>query len=227
MPQYPAQDEWVAVEAYMDGLFMAPDPALKAALRDSDAAGLPPHAVTPSQGKLLHLLARLIGARDILEIGTLGGYSTIWFARALADGGKVVTLEAAPLHAEVARRNIARAGMQERVDLRLGPAAETMAALIAEDRRPFDLILIDADKCSNPTYFELSLQLARPGTLIVADNVVRDGTVLEADSADDYVRGVRRFNEMVAADSRVVATCLQTVSGKGWDGMTFLLVTNR
>ena len=225
MPQYPARDEWVAVEAYTTSLFLPTDPVLEAALADSDAANLPPHAVAPSQGKLLHLLTRLINAQNVLEIGTLGGYSTIWFARALPEAGRIITLEADPKHAEIARRNLARAGVQHKVELREGPAAETLAALVADRRRPFDLILIDADKSNNPIYFQYALKLARTGTLIIADNVVRNGTVLEADSDDDYVQGIRRFNEIVAAEPRVLATSIQTVSAKGWDGMTFLLVT--
>jgi predicted O-methyltransferase YrrM len=224
MPQYPAQGQWVAYDQYANGLFIPPDTVLDAALRDSEAAGLPQHAVSPSQGKLLHLLVRLIGARRVLEIGTLGGYSTIWFARALPPDGIVVTLEADPRHAAVARNNIARAGLSERVDMRVGRAIDTLPLLHAERGDPFDFILIDADKSSNPDYLEWSLRLARPGTLIVADNVVRNGTVLEADSDDDYAIGIRRFNEMVAAEPRVLVTSLQMVGSKGYDGMTFLLV---
>jgi len=224
MPQYPAQGQWVAYDQYANGLFIPPDPVLDEALRDSEAAGLPQHAVSPSQGKLLHLLVRLIGAHRVLEIGTLGGYSTIWFARALPPDGIVVTLEAEPRHAAVARNNIARAGVADRVDMRVGRAIDTLPLLLAERSLPFDLILIDADKSSNPDYFEWSLRLSRPGTLIVADNVVRNGTVLETDSDDDYAIGIRRFNEMVAAEPRVLVTSLQMVGSKGYDGMTFLLV---
>ena len=224
MPQYLAQDQWVAYDDYANGLFMPPDRVLDVALSDSEAAGLPQHAVSPSQGKLLHLLVRLVNARRVLEIGTLGGYSTIWFARALPPGGKVVTLEVDPAHSAVARKNIARAGLADRVEMRSGRAADTLAQLVAEDGGPFDLILIDADKSSNPEYFNWSLRLSRPGTLIVADNVVRDGTVLDADSKDPYVQGVRRFNEIVAAEPRVLVTSLQFVGSKGYDGMTFLLV---
>jgi predicted O-methyltransferase YrrM len=224
MPQYPAQGQWVAYDQYANGLFIPPDPALDDALRDSEAAGLPQHAVSPSQGKLLHLLVRLIGAHRVLEIGTLGGYSTIWFARALPPDGIVVTLEAEPRHAAVARKNIARAGVSDRVDMQVGRAIDTLPLLLAERGGPFDLILIDADKSSNPDYFERSLRLSRPGTLIVADNVVRNGTVLETDSDDDYAIGIRRFNETVAAEPRVLVTSLQMVGSKGYDGMTFLLV---
>jgi len=224
MPQYPAEGQWVAYDNYARSLFIQQDAVLDAALRDSEAAGLPQHAVSPSQGKLLHLLVRLIRAHRVLEIGTLGGYSTIWFARALPPGGKIFTLEADPRHAAVARKNIARAGVEDKVDLRVGRAIDTLPLLAQEEGGPFDFILIDADKSSNPEYFEWALRLARPGTLIVADNVVRNGTVLAPDGDDDYAIGIRRFNEMVAAEPRVLVTSLQLVGSKGYDGMTFLLV---
>jgi predicted O-methyltransferase YrrM len=219
------KDQWKAVDRYIADLFVPNDPVLDAALRDSDAAGLPSIHVSPNQGKLLMLVARAVGARRILEIGTLGGYSTIWLARGLADeGGRLVTLEFDARHAEVARANIARAGLAGAVDVRVGRALDTLPALAAEGGGPFDLIFIDADKPSYPDYLAWSLRLARPGTLIVADNVVRDGAVVDADSADPNVRGVRRFNELLAAEPRVSATALQTVGAKGYDGFAVAMV---
>jgi len=216
---------WTGVDEYVNRLFLAPDAALQRALEDSSAHGLPSIAVSPSQGKLLHLLARAVGARRILEIGTLGGYSTIWLARALPEGGHLITLEYSPKHAEVARANLARAGLSGVVDVRLGKAADTLAELAAERAGPFDLIFIDADKESYADYLRLSLELSRVGTLIIADNVVRKGAVIDAASADPLVQGIRRFNEAVAAEPRLSATALQTVGSKGYDGLAFLLVT--
>jgi predicted O-methyltransferase YrrM len=219
------QEQWTLVDRYITNMLMPSDPALDAALRASDAAGLPPHNVSPNQGKLLHLLARIQGARNILEFGTLGGYSTIWLARALPEGGHLVTLESDPKHAEVARANIAKAGLADVVDLRVGPALETLPRLAAEGRGPFDLIFIDADKPNNPHYFTWALRLSRRGTVIVADNVVRNGAVADAASDDPNIHGIRRFNEMVAAEPRVSATAIQTVGSKGYDGFALVLVT--
>ncbi len=219
------QKQWTAVDRYITDLFAPPDPALDAALQASAVAGLPPHDVSPAQGKLLLLLARAQGARSILEIGTLGGYSTIWLARALPAGGRLITLEADPKYAEVARANIARAGLAAVVELRLGRALETLPQLAAEGRGPFDLIFIDADKPSNPEYFAWALKLSRRGSLIIADNVVRNGAVVDTASDDPSVQGVRRFHELVAAEPRVSATAIQTVGSKGYDGFALALVT--
>jgi len=216
---------WTAVDAYVADLFAPPDAALDAALADSTAAGLPPIQVSPTQGKLLQVFARAVGARRILEIGTLGGYSTIWLARALPPGGRLMTLEADPKHAEVARANIARAGLSNLVELRLGRAQETLPKLIAERAGPFDLIFIDADKAGYTDYLGWSIQLSRRGTLIIADNVVRDGAVVDARSPDVQVQGVRRFNEVLAAEKRVSATVMQTVGSKGYDGFAIAVVT--
>ena len=216
--------DWTAVERWLDAQLIAPDPTLDAVLAANAAAGLPAHDVSPSQGKLLHLLARIAGARAVLEIGTLGAYSTIWLARALPADGVVVTLEADARHAEVARANLARAGVASRVDLRVGPALDTLPRLAAERRVPFDLVFIDADKRSNVAYLDWALRLARPGAAIVIDNVVRDGAVLDASSADESVRGVRALAERLAHEPRVTATALQTVGSKGWDGFVLALV---
>jgi predicted O-methyltransferase YrrM len=223
------QERWTAVDDYITGLLVSEDAALQAALKDSAAAGLPPIAVTPNQGKLLGLLARVLRARRILELGTLGGYSTIWLARALPEDGRLITLEANAGHAEVARANIARAGVAERVELRVAPALETLPQLVDEGAGPFDLIFIDADKQNNPSYFEWSLKLSRPGTLIVVDNVVRNGAILDPNADDptvgnDGIRGVRRFFELLAAEPGVDATAIQTVGGKGYDGFVLAIV---
>ena len=215
---------WTAVDDYIGGLCLTPDAALEAALADSAAAGLPEIAVSPAQGKLLTLLARAIGARRILEIGTLGGYSAICLARALPADGRLVTLELSPLHADVARANLARAGLAERVEVRVGPAVVSLAHLAAEGTEPFDLVFIDADKPSYVAYLQGSLPLARPGTLIIADNVVRQGRVLDAASDDAHAQGARRFNEQLAADPRLSAVVLQTVGSKGHDGLAIALV---
>lgn len=218
------QDTWNAVDRYIADTLLPPDPALEAAVKASDAAGLPPIAVAPNQGKLLHLLARAMGARRILEVGTLGGYSTIWLARALPEGGRMVTLEFEPRHAEVARANLARAGLADRVEVRVGRAIDSMPGLLDEGLAPFDLVFIDADKVGYPDYLAWSLKLTRKGSLIVADNVVRNGKVADAASTDANVQGVRRFNAMLAAEPRVEATAIQTVGVKGWDGLAFALV---
>jgi predicted O-methyltransferase YrrM len=219
-------EQWTEVDRYFGDLFVPTDPALEAALGASAAAGLPLIQVSPPQGKMLQLLARLQGARRILEIGTLGGYSTIWLARALPAGGRLITLEAESKHAEVARANIARAGLDAVVELRLGPAQETLPQLAAERQGPFDLIFIDADKEGYPEYLSWSLRLSRRGSLIIADNVVRKGRVLDPASSDPDIQGVRRFNTLLAADPRVSATAIQTVGSKGYDGFAIALVTS-
>ncbi|MCT2545438.1 MULTISPECIES: O-methyltransferase [Streptomyces] len=216
---------WTEVDDYFNGLLVGPDEALDAAVEASDGAGLPAMQVAANQGKLLNLLARLQGARTVLEIGTLGGYSTIWLARALPEGGKVVTLEADPAYAEVARANIERAGLADVVEIRVGRALDTLPELAAEGYGPFDVVFIDADKPSNPDYLAWSLKLTRPGSLIVADNVVRDGEVVDGTSDDPKVQGVRRFTELVAAEPTLTATALQTVGSKGYDGLMMALVT--
>ncbi|HEX4053366.1 MAG TPA: O-methyltransferase [Tepidisphaeraceae bacterium] len=220
-----SQEQWTAVDRYMTQMLVPPDPALDEALRASAAAGLPAINVSPNQGKLLMLLALLRGARSILEIGTLGGYSTIWLARGLAKGGRLITLEADPKHAEIARSNIARAGVADVVELVLGKALDALPRLAANGRGPFDLIFIDADKPSNPDYFSWAMKLSQPGSLIIIDNVVRDGKVIDAASGDAGVRGVRRMNELIAAEPRVIATAIQTVGIKGYDGFAIALVT--
>ena len=217
-----ADPRWAAVDRLFGGLFAPPDDALEAALAASAAGGLPPHAVSPVEGRLLHVLARAVGARTVLELGTLGGYSAIWLGRALPPGGRLVTLEADPGYAAVARANVERAGLGAVVELRVGRALDTLPELAG----PFDLVFIDADKRSNPAYLEHALRLARPGTLIVADNVVRGGAVAESAIDDPDVAGARRFLELLAADPRVEATAVQTVGGKGHDGFALALVTS-
>ena len=219
-----SEELWTAVDDAIENLFLPDDPALAAALADSAAAGLPEIAVSPAQGKLLTVLARAVGARRILEIGTLGGYSAICLARALPADGRLVTLELNPAHAIVAQTNIARAGLAGRVEVRVGPAIASLAHLAAEGGPPFDLIFIDADKPSYIAYLEASLPLARPGALIIADNVVRFGRIL--DPGDDAnAEGARRFNERLAADPRLNAIVLQTVGRKGHDGFAIAVVT--
>jgi predicted O-methyltransferase YrrM len=215
---------WTAVDKYTCDLLAPSDPALDAALAVSAKAELPAINVSPAQGKFLQLLARMQNAKWILEIGTLGGYSTIWLARALAPGGRLVTLEADPKHAEVATANIAHAGLAEVVELRLGLALDTLPRLAAPRLGPFDFIFIDADKPNIPEYFTWALRLSRPGSLIVVDNVVRKGGVLDGASEDPSVQGVRRLNEQLAQEPRVSATVLQTVGSKGWDGLVLALV---
>jgi predicted O-methyltransferase YrrM len=215
---------WSEVDRLVEGELIGEDHQLDAALAANAAAGLPPVAVTPSQGKLLHLIARSIDARWILEIGTLGGYSSIWLARALGDGGCLVTLEANPRYAELARTNIARAGLDELVEVRIGKALETLPQLAAEQPEPFDLVFIDADKVHTPDYFQWALRLTHPGSVIVADNVIRDGAVADADTSDPAALGSRRLHEMLASEPRVSATTIQTVGAKGYDGFTFALV---
>ena len=218
------QEQWTAVDRYITEMLISPDAALEAAVEASEAAGLPRIAVAPNQGKLLQLLARTRGARRVLEIGTLGGYSTIWLARALPPGGRLITLEIDPKHAEVARGNLARAGLASVVDVRLGRALETLPRLAAERAGPFDLTFIDADKANIPAYFEWALKLAAPGGLIVVDNVIRDGLVIDDASTDPNVQGVRRLNELLRAEPRVSATTIQTVGARGYDGFTLAVV---
>lgn len=213
-----------AVDAYFEEHLIEEDAALLGAIKRSDAAGLVPHAVSPTQGAFLNLLTRICGARRVLEIGMLGGYSTIWFARALPPSGVVVTLEVDPVCVETASANFAYAGLSNRVDIRSGPATENLDGLIAEGAPPFDLVFIDADKPNNPVYLEKSLALSRPGTVIVGDNIVRDGEVGNPESTDPCVRGVRRFIEMMGADPRLDATALQTVGTKGYDGFSIAVV---
>jgi predicted O-methyltransferase YrrM len=213
------QSTWSDVDHYLDELLIPADPALDEAVQASTAAGLPAIAVSPTQGKMLNILARSIGARSILEIGTLGGYSTIWLARALPPGGRLVSLELDPRNAAVAASNVARAGLADRVEIRVGKAADTLATL----ERPFDFIFVDADKPSIPEYFEWSVRLSRPGGMIIVDNVVRSGAVVDASSADPTIVGVRKFNELLRTDTRVSATTIQTVGAKGYDGFSLLL----
>jgi len=220
-----ADARWTAVDEYIDELLVGQDDGLRGALAASDAAGLPSISVTPAQGKVLNLLARSIGARAILEIGTLGGYSTIWLARGLQPGGRLITIEADEKHAAVARENIARANLAASVDLRIGRALDMLPSIEREGLGPFDLVFIDADKPNTPDYFKWALRLARIGTLILIDNVVRNGGIADADSQDPAVVAMRRVLAMVASESRVSATVLQTVGEKGYDGLALVLVT--
>ena len=217
-------EQWTAVDRYISDMLVPPDEALDAALAASNAAGLPQIAVAPNQGKLLHILARLRGAKRILEIGTLGGYSTIWLARALPRGGRLITLESDQKHADVARGNIAHAGLASVVTLHVGPALETLPKLAAEGAGPFDLTFIDADKPNIPSYFEWALKLASPKGLIIVDNVIRDGAIIDEKSTDPSVLGVRRLNEMLRDDKRLSATTIQTVGSKGYDGLTIAVL---
>lgn len=219
------QQLWTSVDDYITELFVQSDPIMQETLAASETAGLPSISVAPNEGKLLMLLAQLCGARNILEIGTLGGYSTIWLARGMIPGGSLITLEANPKHAEVARLNIARAGFADRVEVRVGAARDTLPQLATEGRSPFDLIFIDADKEGYPEYLAWALKLARPGALIIADNVIRDGKILDPADTDPRVQGARRFNQLLADEPRVKATVIQTVGGKGHDGMAIAIVT--
>jgi predicted O-methyltransferase YrrM len=220
----PLEETWSAVDGYFVASLAPSDAALEAALAANAAANLPPHDVSPLQGRFLELMVRLTGASRVLEIGTLGGYSTIWMARALPGGGRIVTLEADPHHARVARANLERAAVAGRVDLREGPALDTLPLLHAERPDPFDLVFIDADKQSSPDYLAWALRLTRPGSLIIADNVVRGGAVLDAGSTDPSVVGTRRFIDLVANEPRLIATAMQTVGAKGWDGFVMAMV---
>ncbi|MBS0333827.1 MAG: O-methyltransferase [Proteobacteria bacterium] len=211
--------DWTAVDDYLVGALQPDDPALEAALADTEAAGMPAIAVAPNQGKMLMLLAQSIGARRILEIGTLGGYSTIWLARALPADGKLVSLEYEAKHAEVARKNIARAGLAAQIEVRVGRGVDLLPGV----EGPIDFAFIDADKASNPDYFQGALRLSRPGSLIVVDNVVRQGAVTDP-KGDANVQGIRRMFELIAAEPRVEATAVQTVGSKGWDGFCLIRV---
>jgi predicted O-methyltransferase YrrM len=218
------QERWTAVDDYVNDLLIPYDPALEAALQKSDAAGLPQIQVTPTQGKHLQLLVQLSHARMILEIGTLGAYSTIWMARALPHGGRLITLEASAKHAEVAQKNLDEAGLSDIVDVRLGPALDTLPELAAEGLAPFDMIFIDADKSNTAQYFNWAIRLSRKGTLIVVDNVVRKGELADSASEDRDVQGMRKFCEVLAVESRVSATVIQTVGSKGYDGFALATV---
>ncbi|WP_282699620.1 O-methyltransferase [Streptomyces sp. CC219B] len=215
---------WDDVDAYFTTHLSPEDDALRAAVRDSEAAGLPSIAVTAPQGKLLHLLALIQGARTILEIGTLGGYSTIWLARALPADGRMISLEYSPKHAEVAARNLARAGLDKQVEIRVGPALDSLPRLAAEHPAPFDLVFIDADKANNPHYVEWALKLTAEGSLIIVDNVVRGGRVADPGSTDPDVRGTRAAIELIGSHPRLAATAIQTVGGKGYDGFALARV---
>ncbi len=219
-----SDDVWSEVDRYVADRLLGDDPVLDAALADSAAAGLPAIAVSPPQGKLLHLLARVHGARRILEVGTLGGYSTIWLARALGEDGRVVTLELDPRYAQIAQANVERAGLAGLIEIRVGDAHESLAALIAEAPEPFDMVFIDADKRSTPEYFTAALELSRPGGVIVVDNVVRGGALIDANGQDPGAQGMRRFHEQLSGDARVSATTIQTVGSKGYDGLTVVLI---
>ena len=215
-------ERWALVDRWIEERLLPADDALEAALAESVAAGLPAIHVAPNQGKLLHLLA--LGAERILEVGTLGGYSTVWLARALAPGGQLITLEADAKHADVARANLERAGLGDRVEIRVGKALESLPRIAAEGGELFDFVFVDADKPGNAAYFDWAVQLARPGARIVVDNVVRDGAVIDGASADANVQGTRRLFDKVAGDRRVIATAIQTVGAKGYDGFLLAVV---
>ena len=219
-----AKETWKQVDQYFTDAVIAPGDRFNAAMEANRKADLPPIDVTALQGKFLEIMVRATGARRVLEIGTLGGYSTLWLASALPENGVVVTLELEPRHAEIAMHNLKTAGLANQVDLRVGPAAETLKALAQEHTAPFDFIFIDADKASYPEYLQWSIKLSRPGTLIVADNVVRDGKVVDPESPDPHIQGVRRFTELVAAEPRLSTTVLQTVGTKGYDGFAISVV---
>jgi len=220
-----SREQWNAVDKYIEEKLAQQDDALLAALKDSDAAGLPPIAVAPAQGRLLGILVQATSSKNVLELGTLGGYSSIWLARALPANGKLVTLELSPKHAEVARGNFVRAGLADRVEIRVGPALDSLAKLLEEGHGPFDFVFMDADKETYPEYFAAVIKLARVGTLIVIDNVIRQGAVADPNATDARVLGIRQLNERIASEPRVTATSIQTVGTKGYDGLTFALVT--
>jgi len=218
-----SQKQWDEVDEYFNALFVPPDHALEAALQSTVDAGIPQINVAPNQGKLLYLLARSHSTRSILEVGTLAGYSTIWLARGMQPGGRLVTLEIDAKHAEIARENVDRAGVSDAVEVRLGPASESLAQLVSEGADPFDLVFIDADKVSTPTYLEWSIKLTRPGSLIIIDNVVRHGQVSNPESTDVNVQGIQKALAMLADDPRFVVTAIQTVGSKGYDGLALAL----
>lgn len=220
-----SEEQWRAVDTFIEEQLLPSDRELRAVLEGSSEAGLPSIQVSPPQGKLLNLLARAVGARAILELGTLGGYSSLWLARALPPGGRLVTLEADPAHADVAGANLAGAGVSDRVEIRLGPALETLPKLLAEGSGPFDLVFIDADKVGYADYLALAHRLSRVGSLIVADNVIRGGSVVNPSSDDEAALGIRRFYQALASSPGLSATAIQTVGTKGYDGLAFILVT--
>jgi predicted O-methyltransferase YrrM len=224
MDKTPPQESWIAVEQFIAGHVIAPDPVLEAAREANTAAGLPAIDVTATEGKFLYLLAGLVGARRILEIGTLGGYSTIWMARALPADGRLITLELLPKHAEVAQANLERAGVAHLVEIHVGPALDSLEELARRQVSPFDLVFIDADKSNGPSYLAWALEHTHPGSLILVDNVVRDGAVADASDPDPDIQGTRRVFEMIAAEPRLTATALQTVGSKGYDGLAIALV---
>jgi len=226
MPREIQDALWTDVDRYLNATLVPSEVVLESALAANAAAELPSIDVSPTQGKFLHMLALMLGARRILEIGTLGGYSTIWLARALPRNGRLITMEFSPKHAAVAEENIARAGFEKIVEIRIGPAADSLAQLHAENPQPFDLIFIDADKPNNPTYLEWAIKLSRKGTLIVVDNVIRDGEIANASSTDPAITGTRAMFEMLSANPRLCATALQTVGSKGYDGFALALVTD-
>jgi predicted O-methyltransferase YrrM len=219
-----AQKIWIDVDRYFVDTLHLSDPILDATMTANAAAELPAIDVAPNQGKLLHLFAKLVSARKILEMGTLGGYSTIWLARALPPGGRVVSLEFNPKHADVAKSNIRRAGLSDRVEIRVGAALDSLPAIQEEGLGPFDFIFIDADKPNNPGYLDWAIKLSRPGTLILVDNVVRDGAIADAASSDPTIEGTRRMFDLMASDSRLSSTALQTVGSKGYDGFAMAIV---
>ncbi|NQF16587.1 O-methyltransferase [Brevibacillus sp. HB1.3] len=219
------REQWTAVDHYFTDKLLEADSVLDTVLQENAAAGLPAIDVAPNQGKFLHLLARIQGARSILEIGTLGGYSTIWLARALPADGRLITLEYDPKHAEVAQANITRAGLDQIVEVKVGLALDSLIQLHKENQGPFDLIFIDADKKGNPDYFQWALKLSRKGTVIITDNVVRSGQVVDETSTDPNIVGVRQFTDLVAEEKRVSGTVVQTVGSKGYDGFAIMLVT--
>ncbi len=221
---HPINPDWVAVDDYIGDRLLGGDPALAAALAANAAAGLPEIDVSPAQGRMLQLYARMVGARQILEVGTLGGYSTIWLARALPEDGRLVTLELDAHHAAVARGNIAGAGLADRVDVRVGPATATLAAMQAAGEGPFDLVFIDADKDNSVAYLHAALAMARPGTAIIVDNVVREGGILDPHHPDPRIQGTRALFDAVAAEPRLKATAIQTVGAKKWDGFLLAVV---
>lgn len=218
-----SEQMWNAVDSYFNAQLIPADAALENALQASDDAGLPQINVAPNQGKLLYLLARMMKARNVLEVGTLAGYSTIWLARGVADGGRVTTLEIDPKHADVARQNIASAGLSDVVDVRLGSAHDTLAALVADGAGPFDLVFIDADKASTPAYLDYAMQLTQAGSVIIIDNVVRGGRVADAANTDVHVNGIQKAIAAIGSDPRLDALALQTVGDKGWDGLAIAL----
>ncbi len=226
MPEEPQQAVWTAVDDYVTGLLVQPDAALEDAIASTAAAGMPPIAVSAPQGKLLALLAQIRGARRILEMGTLGGYSTIWLARALPPDGRLISLEVDPRHAEVARANLAAAGVDSIAEVRVGDALDSLPKLADEGAGPFDLVFIDADKANIPEYVDWSIKLSRPGSVIVIDNVVRDGALLDDSGTRPDVVGVRRLHQELAGDKRVSATTIQTVGAKGYDGFTLAVVVH-